>query len=147
MLVIWSPLMRDNVFLFPLQWMMAITSANDSRMAPHPLIWPAMILAARSSSIMLQFLQLSLKIQPRSSPLLLLTALLSRPHLNSDCLQWRCPCAHISLTQLSCGPHPLPAQRWLRGRNMCSSPSSLPQSSSSRNYLTIVLVTSWSSLG
>jgi hypothetical protein len=37
MLVIWSSLMRDNVLLFPLLWMMAITSANDSRMALLPL--------------------------------------------------------------------------------------------------------------
>ena len=116
-------------------------------LAKRSSTWPPMTLAARSSSTMLRSLLLSLKTRPRSSPLLLLTALLSRPHLRSDCLRRRCPCAHISLTQLSCGPHPLPAQRWLLGRCMCSSPSSLPQSSSSRNYLTIVPGTSWNSLG
>jgi len=98
----------------------------------YPLIWPAMTLAARFSSTMLQFLELSLKTQPRSSPLLLLTVLLSRPHLRSDCLQWRCPSAHISLTQLSCGPHPLPVLRWLPGRSMGSSLRWLPQPNASR---------------
>jgi len=49
--------------------------------------------------------------------------------------------------QLFSGPHPLPAPQWLLGRYMCSSSGSLPQSSSTGNYPTIVLVTFWSSLG
>ena len=54
----------------------------------RPSTWPPMTLAARSSSTMLRSLLLSLKIQPRSLPLLLRTALLSRP-LWSDCLRRR----------------------------------------------------------
>jgi len=115
-------------------------------MAKRPSTWPPMTLAARSSSTMLRSLLLSLKIRPRSSPLLLLIVLLSRP-LRSDCLRRRCPCAHISLTQLSCGPHPLSALQWLPGRETCSSPSMRAQSSPSRDCPTIVPGMSWSSLG
>ena len=122
-------------------------SAYSMAAAKRPSTWPPMTLAARSLSTMLRSLLLSLKTRPRSSPLLLLTALLSRPHLRSDCLRRRCPCAHISLTQLSCGPHPLSALQWLPGREMCSSPSMRAQSSPSRDWPTIVPGTSWSSLG
>ena len=124
---------------------LAITCADDARMAPHPSTSPPMILAATFSSTMLLPMPLSLKIQPRSSLLLWLTALLYR-HLRSRYLRRRCPCVHVILTLASCGPHPMPAPQWLLGRYMCSSPSSLPQFSLLRNYPTTVLVTSWSSL-
>jgi len=137
--------MNSSCFFF--LWVMSITCATaDARMAPRPSTGPTMTSAATFSSTMLRFFLLSPKIQPRSSPLRWLTVLLSRPQ-RSGCLRWRCPCAHIILTLASCGPHPLPAPRWLLGRKMWSSPSSQHQPRPSSDFPTIVLVTSWSSLG
>jgi len=121
-----------------------LTYANDVRMARRRLTWPLTTLVARFSRTMLLCMPFSLTTQPSSSPLLITSALLYRLQ-SCRCLR-RQPCAPIILTLAFCGPHPLPAPRWLLGRNTCSSLGSLSKLNSSKDCPMIVLVTSSSSL-
>ena len=117
----------------------------DIRMVPRPLTWPPMTLAARSSSTTRSFTRLFLVIRPRSSPLPLRSALLSR-HLRGRCLRLSCPYAHIISSLTSSEPQHLLARHFSTGHEMPSSSSLQPQPRPSTYWTrTIVLATSWSS--